>query len=66
MINVAGDMYVDSSSQHLCCVYIYATQEPGCSKIQLEAQRRSTLGLKESNKEELSSIHAQPKIELKN
>ena len=54
------------SSQHVYCVYIYATQEPGCCKIQLEAQRRSTLGPKESNKEELSFIHAQPKIELKN
>lgn len=66
MVNVAGDMYVDSSSQHVHCVYIHATQEPGCCKIQLEAQTRSALGPKESNREELSSIHAQPKIELKN
>ena len=54
------------SSQHVYWVYIYATQEPGCYKIQLEAQRRSTLGPKESNKEELSFIHPQPKIEPKN
>lgn len=54
------------SSKHVYCVCIYATQEPGCCKIQLQAQRRSTLGPKDNNKEELSFIHAQPKIELKN
>lgn len=66
MVNVAGDMYMESSSQQVYCVYVNATQEPGCCKIQLEAQTRSALGPKESNKEELSSIHTQPKIELKN